>query len=466
MDRRRFLASTGALALLVSGSLPRTALAATQRELTVSKRSIEVNGRAASVFGLNDASGISGLRLTAGEDFDILLRNATAEKTIVHWHGLKPPWESDGVADAPLPLIEAGADRAFQFPVRLPGTYWMHAHTLQEQALLAAPLIVADANDAARDEQEIVVLLHDFSFTPAGEILENLRKGMSPGGMMDMTGGGVSGMDMSSGSMAMDLNDITYDAFLANDRTLDDPEVFAVERGGQVRLRIINGATATAFTLDTGAVDASLIAVDGHDIVPRTGRRFPLTMGQRIDLRLALPAEPGAFPILALREGGVEQTGIVLRTPGAPLPKLATTAAAAGPILDLQLESQLTSLMPLANRAADRSFKMRLSGTMAGYQWAIDTNAPILAKPGERIEVTMTNASMMAHPMHLHGHHFQVVGISGRRLSGAVRDTVLVPPMRSVTIAVDADNVGQWAFHCHHLYHMAAGMMSTFGYAA
>jgi FtsP/CotA-like multicopper oxidase with cupredoxin domain len=212
-------------------------------------------------------------------------------------------------------------------------------------------------------------------------------------------------------------------------------------------------------------VDASLIAVDGQDIVPLTGRRFPLTMGQRIDLRLALPAEPGAFPIRALREGGVEQTGIVLRTPGAPVPKLATTSAAAGPVLDLQLETQLTSLMPLPSRVADRSFKMRLSGTMQGYQWAIDTDAPILAKPGERIEVTMTNASMMAHPMHLHGHHFQVVGISGRRFSGAVRDTVLVPPMRSVTIAVDADNVGQWAFHCHHLYHMAAGMMSTFGYA-
>ena len=73
---------------------------------------------------------------------------------------------------------------------------------------------------------------------------------------------------------------------------------------------------------------------------------------------------------------------------------------------------------------------------------------------------------MMAHPIHLHGHHFQVVGIGDQpRFAGAVRDTVLLPPNATVTVAVDADNPGQWAFHCHHLYHMAAGMMTTFGYA-
>jgi FtsP/CotA-like multicopper oxidase with cupredoxin domain len=69
-------------------------------------------------------------------------------------------------------------------------------------------------------------------------------------------------------------------------------------------------------------------------------------------------------------------------------------------------------------------------------------------------------------PGTLHGHHFQVVAIDGNRLSGAVRDTVLVTPSRSVTFAVDADNPGQRAFHCHHVYHMATGMMSMFSYAA
>ena len=76
----------------------------------------------------------------------------------------------------------------------------------------------------------------------------------------------------------------------------------------------------------------------------------------------------------------------------------------------------------------------------------------------------MTNHSRMAHPMHLHGHHFQVVGMDGSSLSGAVRDTVLVPAHGSVTVAFDAGNLGRWLFHCHNLFHMAAGMMTEVTY--
>ncbi|MDE8343559.1 MAG: multicopper oxidase domain-containing protein, partial [Acidocella sp.] len=73
--------------------------------------------------------------------------------------------------------------------------------------------------------------------------------------------------------------------------------------------------------------------------------------------------------------------------------------------------------------------------------------------------------SMMSHPMHLHGHAFQVVAINGQAFNGAVRDTVLVPPMGNVRIAFDADNQGRWALHCHNLYHMMSGMMTEVRYA-
>ena len=471
-----FAAATAALAL--PAALVRPSLGAAGdglRTLSIGRRTLEVNGRAASVFGLVGPDGSPGLRLRAGEAFDVLLRNQSEEPTIVHWHGLTPPWPSDGVADAPLPLIGAGEARRFDFLVDRPGTYWMHAHTLQEQALLAAPLIVADPADDGRDEQEVVVLLHDFSFRSPEELLAGLTGGASMDGMpmgagpndamagMDDGSMGHGGMDMSGG-MAMDLNDIEYDAYLSNDRTLDDPEVFAVERGGRVRMRIINGATATAFTIDTGALEAELIAVDGQAVEPMRGRRFPVSMGQRIDLRLQLPGEAKAFPILALREGSRERTGFILRPPGAEVGKLASVGDEDGPVLDLGLETELKAAAPLAARRPDRSYEMRLTGDMVAYRWALALNEPIAATLGDRIEVTMTNTSMMAHPMHLHGHHFQVVAIDGKRLNGAVRDTVLVPSMRSVTIAVDANNPGQWAFHCHHLYHMATGMMSSFGY--
>jgi FtsP/CotA-like multicopper oxidase with cupredoxin domain len=350
---------------------------------------------------------------------------------------------------------------------------------LQEQNLLAAPLIVRTAADRSADEQEVVVLLHDFSFTPAEELLAGLLGGAGHGGAMGhgATGHGMnhgmghetsaaSAMDHGAmgGAMAMDLNDIEYDAYLANDRTLDDPEVHTVEKGGVVRLRIINGATSTAFTVELGRLKGELVAVDGQDVAPVRTSRIPLSMGQRADVRLRVPSEGGAFPVLFLREGARERTGIVLATSGAAIDRLATTGDVAGPVLGTEFEAMLSARRPLPVKAPDRSVMVHLTGDMASYRWAIAGAGDLVVRQGQRIEIAMMNMSMMAHPMHLHGHRFQVVGIDGRRMSGAVRDTVLIPPMRTVTVAVDADNPGRWAFHCHHLYHMASGMMAELAY--
>lgn len=472
MNRRDFL--TAALAGAATLSLPTHRAFAAPAVLTIGTRSLDVNGRAASVLSLLGPDGRPGLTLDAGTDFDVVLRNGLPEETMIHWHGLTPPWNQDGVPGLPMPVLGGGGKRAYRFPVGAGGTHWMHAHTLQEQNLLAAPLIVRTAEDRAADEQEVVVLLHDFSFTPAAELLARLQGGPGAGGsggMMSMDHGrkGMAGMGMHGmagmgGIGGMDLNDIEYDAYLANDRTLDDPEIVAVEKGGVVRLRIINGATATTFTIDLGTVEGDLIAVDGQPVVPVRGKLFPMTMGQRIDLRVRVPAEGGAFPVLALREGAPERTGIVLATAGAAVPKLAVVGDAAGPVPGAAFEMGLRAAAPFAERAPDQTAMVHLGGDMATYRWGMMGIDGLTVRKGQRVEIAMTNMSMMAHPMHLHGHHFQVVAVDGQRFAGAVRDTVLVPPMQSVTVAVDADNPGRWAFHCHHLYHMVAGMMATLAY--
>lgn len=477
MNRREFsktlLAGSFALPVIGSSFAAKQARAATSPlDLTIASRTLEVNGRAAKVYGLTGPNGKPGLVLNADETVDINVINSLAEETIVHWHGMLPAWPMDGVPDLPLPLLKAGERRAYTLPAGRSGTHWMHAHTLQEQSLLAAPLIVHSKEDAARDEQEVVVLLHDFSFTPASEILAMLKSGgTGTMGGMNMQGAGnsnMSGMNMGNmggGSMAMDLNDIEYDAYLANDRTLDDPQVVQVEKGGTVRLRIINGATATGFTIATVGLVGEVIAVDGQDIDPLKAQKFPLSMGQRVDLRLRIPKHGGAYSILALREGDVQRTGIILATAGAKIEKLSPRGETKGPILSLALEKRLKPLSPLAVREPKRAYVVNLSGDMKAYAWSIQSEGGLEVSEGDRVEIEMRNASMMAHPMHLHGHHFQIVGIDGAKMKGAVRDTVLVPPMASVTFAFDAVNPGKaWAFHCHHLYHMAAGMMTTIAY--
>jgi FtsP/CotA-like multicopper oxidase with cupredoxin domain len=471
-SRRQFLA-TGASAIAAGGlstlvpASARRALAASPAptRLIVERRTLEVLGKPAPVFGIRQPNGTHGLFLDPGQRFLVDLANRTGEDTAVHWHGMTPPYAQDGVADANRPLVKAGSTQAYDFEAR-PGTHWMHSHHgLQEQLLMAAPLVVRSAGDLRADMQEVTVLLHDFTFRDPAEILATLTGGSG----MAHGGHGGHGAAMSGG-MPMDLNDVEYDAYLANDRTLEDPQVVRVERGGRVRLRLINGATSTAFHIDLGRLDGTVVAADGNPVKPVTGHRFGMAMGQRLDILVQLPAEGGAFPVLAQREGDRQRTGIILATPAAAVPKVGSLAdaAAAGPV-DLSLEERLAALEPLAARPADASFTVMLTGTMVPYGWFIDDrphgqHRPLQVSKGQRVIVEMVNASDMAHPMHLHGHVFQVVGLNGVPVSGAVRDTVLVPVNGSVTVAFDADNPGRWPLHCHNLLHMATGMMTEIVY--
>jgi FtsP/CotA-like multicopper oxidase with cupredoxin domain len=151
--------------------------------------------------------------------------------------------------------------------------------------------------------------------------------------------------------------------------------------------------------------------------------------------------------------------------------RVAAEASEDAPPVDLSLERSLEAFAPLAPRAPDVTHRVILAGTMAPYRWSLngdywpDVNPLMIAK-GQRIAIEFVNRTMMAHPMHLHGHAFQVTSLNGAPLAGAVRDTVLVPPMGNVSIAFDADNPGRWALHCHNLYHMMTGMMTEVRYPA
>jgi FtsP/CotA-like multicopper oxidase with cupredoxin domain len=179
----------------------------------------------------------------------------------------------------------------------------------------------------------------------------------------------------------------------------------------------------------------------------------------------------GPYPIFAQVEGERARTGIVLAASGAPVSRLAAEAEENAPPVDLSLERRLEAVTPLAPRAPDVTHHVILAGAMAPYAWSMNgaywpNVTPLMIARGQRVAIEMVNHSMMAHPMHLHGHAFQVVAINGAPLAGAVRDTVLVPPTGSVTIAFDADNPGRWAFHCHNMYHQVTGMMTEVRYPA
>jgi FtsP/CotA-like multicopper oxidase with cupredoxin domain len=466
--RRALLLTAAAAAAVRPAAAPSAQPEAAPTVLRVERQTLEVNGRSATVLAIRQPDGTAGIVANKGGRFRVRVENRLGEPSLIHWHGLAPPWKQDGVPGVSGPPIAAGAAADYDFPLAYGGTFWMHSHQgLQEQLLLDAPLIIRDARDRP-GRQEIVVTLNDFSFTPPEEIFANLKKRGGMPGKSKMAG--MAGMASMAAGAGPDLNDVAYDAFLANDRTLGDPEIVRVEPGAEVLLRVINAAAMSNFHFDLGRLKGRLIAVDGTRIAPVAGRRFPIAIAQRLDLVLPIPRATAAYPILATVEGASGRTGLVIAAGKAAIARIGETAPTPAPPLSMALERRLRALEPLPPKKPDRVHNIALTGDMAKYVWSIDGTVwspavpPLPIAKGERVALVITNKTQMPHPMHLHGHRFQVVEIDGLGFSGAVRDTVRVPAGGRVTVVFDADNPGWWAFHCHMLYHMEAGMFATFRY--
>jgi FtsP/CotA-like multicopper oxidase with cupredoxin domain len=404
----------------------------------------------------------------------------------------------DGVPFVTQNPIPPGESFRYNFPLKQSGTYWMHSHYgLQEQLFNSAPMIIWTPEERAKADRQLVVMLSDFSFTPPGKILQDLKGGMQMPGMAEKSPAKMEmkdsetmpGMDAAEAGEVLAQKwaeqkqalaravvqrpaaevDVSYDALLANRRTLDDPELFSVKPGETVLIRLIAAASSTNFYVDTGALEAEILAVDGKVVRPLKGTFFQLGTAQRLDLRVTIPNEGGAFPILAQGEGTKLLAGVVLKTDGATVPKLSRMASRSTAALDNTQELRLRAANPLTSRSADRTLPAALGGDMKNYVWTINGAAypnrnSLDVRAGERVQIVLTNSTSMAHPMHLHGHDFEVVEIDGEKISGPFRDTVVVPPASKITVGFDADNVGIWAFHCHLIYHLVTGMFTVVKY--
>jgi FtsP/CotA-like multicopper oxidase with cupredoxin domain len=121
----------------------------------------------------------------------------------------------------------------------------------------------------------------------------------------------------------------------------------------------------------------------------------------------------------------------------------------------------------LGSAQPDVNLSAVLAGDMMHYNWTINgepfsKTTPLPITRGQRAVLTFNNTTMMWHPMHLHGHTFQVIKPDGSR--GPRKDTVIVLPNQKVSVNLIADNPGIWMMHCHNTYHQEAGMMTSLNY--
>jgi FtsP/CotA-like multicopper oxidase with cupredoxin domain len=400
------------------------------------------------------------IRVGAGDIVDAELVNRLPVETSIHWHGVALRNDMDGAAGVTQPPVGPGGRFRYRFVAPDPGTYWLHPHTgTQLDRGLYAPLIVEDPAEPGRYDAEWVVLLDDWldgTGTDPDRTLAGLRQGSGMGHMHTGVGGGRL--------LGGDAGDVSYPYYLVNGRVPSAPALFTGRPRQRMRLRFVNAGSDTAFRVALGGHRLTVTHTDGFGVDPLETDALLIGMGERYDAEVTLA--DGVFPLVAVAEGKDASAFALVRTSSGSAPGHGTRPAELDRAVAGYDDLHATDAARLTGRSADVVHRVTLTGGMMGYDWGIngrryDGSAPPLGvREGQRVHVTFENATMMWHPMHIHGHTFQI-GDSGPR-----KDTAIVLPHSRLTCAFDARNPGQWMVHCHNTYHAEAGMMTTLGYRA
>lgn len=313
-----------------------------------------------------------------------------------------------------------------------------------------------------------------------------------------------------------DIADVSGFRFLVNGRDTGQNWTALFKPGERVRLRLINASGMSYFDLRIPGLPMTVVQADGNDVLPVTVDRLRMAVAETYDV-IVQPTEDRAYSLLAEsmdRRGLVRATlaprdGMVGEVPPLGAPRRLTMAdmgmahdmgdmagmdhgamagmdhaamghgmpsAPAGnpdyaPGSGVAPEAEggrvlvygdLKAMRPDARyRAPDRTIELKLTGNMERYFWSFDgvkysEAEPIRLRYGERVRFRFVNQTMMNHPMHLHGMWMQLDKGNGRL--SPLKHVVNVAPGSTLEVDVPADAIGEWAFHCHLIYHMASGM--------
>ncbi|HKS43691.1 MAG TPA: multicopper oxidase family protein [Amycolatopsis sp.] len=467
--------------------------ATTDAALDARLAEVDLGGVQVSTWAFNGELPGKEIRLKRGDVLRAKLSNRLAEPTTIHWHGLALRNDMDGVPDVTQSAIAAGSDFTYEFTVPEAGTFFFHPHVgVQLDRGLYAPLIVEDPSDGAGYDTELVIVLDDWidgTGTTPDAVLDNLKaNGMVMGGStssampgmsgmpgMDMPGmgstptsSGMSGMSMAkSDLLGGDAGDVTYPYMLANGRVGTAPQTFASKAGQRIRLRLINAAADTAFRVGVPGVPMDITHTDGFPAVaPNQADAVLLGMGERIDAVITVPDK--GVPVLAVAEGKNAYAQVLVHSGASRVGTANDRAVEQLKMAKVTTVAGFTAApaVALADTPPDVTHDLVLAGPGGKYDWTINgkaynPNDGLPIRQGQRVRLRFVNNTDMYHPMHLHGHTFQVRGQNG---TGPRKDTAIVRPRTTLEVDFDANNPGQWLSHCHNAYHGEAGMMTVVSY--
>ena len=410
-------------------------------------------------------------RAPQGTRLMVDFENRLPSATTVHWHGIRVPNVSDGVAPLTQPVIPPGGRFSYNVPLPDAGFYFFHPHcdeTGQVGRGLAALLLVEEpAEQRVAFDVEHIIVVKDWRLDEDGQFLPSFTdEGASTAG--------------------------TFGNVRAVNGFPKTPRIEAPAHG-DVRIRTIvaDGTRVIDFGCDTE--DAALLACDGQAINPVLFSKLPdevwrMGPAMRVDVHVRMPeagkevtiydyrtAEPFPLTTLVAVDRGKKKSAFrpkPLAPPrSVPLPDVARaerieflvqTAAGATIIAPpLPADDPLAKALVDSVCVGDKTFwAINRNSWAAGTDLRLPPPLNVL-RDGRSYILQVTNVTKHVHPMHLHGHVFRVLSSSKKTLPPVLADTFNVEPNETVELAFKAAH-GDWVFHCHILEHMDAGLMGWF----
>jgi FtsP/CotA-like multicopper oxidase with cupredoxin domain len=409
------------------------------------------------------------LRVTYGQRVRVRYISHADVPTTVYWHGVILPNAMDGVAGVTQPAVNPGGQFLYEFAPQPPGTRWYHDHAMKMAVVrgLFGVFVVEDPKDEPYDK-EFVLVFHDV---PRWSTVEAAMRGVSTAPMLDPMGSPEM-MEMQPGAKMGD--EVAYVAHCINGASYPNTQKLPVRVGDRVRLRILNANPTQTRYVRLAGHRLTVTHSDGNPL-PRPVEVDALRIGvaERYDASFEVK-QPGAFLLQGLSSDPLayEQAAVVYtegRENASPLSSPQTLDD-----VEFFTYERAAGVMTAVDPAPSGA---RYEFTLGGGKW--DTNAwtindktwpstpKILVRRGDVVTVHFHNKTDMDHPMHLHGHVFQLTEIGGKQLAKPLaKDVSLVPANGgTATWRFTADSpAGRWLLHCHNEIHMMDGMMTEVRY--
>jgi FtsP/CotA-like multicopper oxidase with cupredoxin domain len=376
------------------------------------------------------------VRARSGKPFTVDVINDSPQEDIVHWHGLHISPEVDGAVEEGTPPVAPRSRRRYTFTPDPIGTRWYHSHGMAHRDLKkstytgqAGILIVEGAGDPGAYDREVPIFLKEFEpyFRREGPL------------------------------------DVEFRAFTINGKMAGAGEPIRVKEGERVLFRIVNASATLHHRLAISGHQFRVIALDGAPVpTPGMVPVVDVAPGERVDAIVEM-RNPGVWTLGETRDAQRNAgMGIVVEYAGQSGPP---RWAAPRPFTwDYGLfGSGATPAAP------DDTVPMIFRPAGDGHSWTINgkgypNSDPIVVREGARYRWLFDNQSADDHPVHLHRHTFEVVRVGDRRMSGIMKDVVVVPAWKQVEVDVPAIHPGLSLFHCHQQFHMDMGFMTMMRY--